>query len=264
MLEHLIVRVQGGLCNRLRAIASARRLCQRTGAKCSLVWNWGDFWHFFAPIPGLDVLNYKPLCSSRHPRMGDLPSDQRIIDVQASTVKIRSAHIFWGNDEPKIDTTDVVPWVPRLYARLEMLVDQFAAERLTRAVGFHIRRTDNELAIASSPDALFLAEAQRVIAAGWNIFLATDNLATEQMMTSRFGASIITYPRRQQLAARWPRPEFDATALDDDLLDLFLLARTKFIIGCQCSSYSAMAMALNGSPLCRRLELPESPIRAAA
>lgn len=264
MLQHLIVRTQGGLCNRLRAIACARRLCQRTRAKCSLIWNWGDFWHFFAPLPGLDVLNYQPLCLGRQPRIGDLPNDQRVVDVRASTVKIRAAHIFWGNDEPKIDTTDVAPFVPRLHARLETLVEAFAAEKFTRAVGFHIRRTDNKLAIAGSPDELFLAEAERVIAGGWKIFLATDNLATEQMMIDRFGASIITYPRRQQLTARWPRPDFDATALDDDLLDLFLLARTNFVIGCQCSSYSGMAMALNGSPLCRKLELPESQVRSAA
>lgn len=264
MLEHLILRAQGGLCNRLRAIASARRLCQRIGAKCSLVWDWGDFWHFFAPIPGLDVLSYRPLCNRPHLRIGDLPTDQRVVDVRARTVKIRSAHLFWGNDEPKIDTTAVVPFVPQLHARLETLVEEFATERFSRAVGFHIRRTDNELAIASSPDSLFLAAAERVIAAGWNIFLATDNLATEHMMISRFGASIITYPRRQVLAERWPRPSFDATALDDDLLDLFLLARTNFVVGCQCSSYSGMAMALNGSPQCQKLKLPESQIHSAA
>jgi hypothetical protein len=264
MLEHLILRAQGGLCNRLRAIACARRLCQRMGAKCSLVWNWGDFWHFFAPFSGMDVLSYKPLCSGRHQRIGDLPTGQRVVDVRATTLKIKAAHVFWGNDEPQIGTADVVPFVPRLHARLETLVEEFAAERLSLAVGFHIRRTDNELAIASSPDALFLAEAERVIATGWNIFLATDNLATERMMTNRFGASIITFPRRQKLSERWPRPDFDPIAVDDDLLDLFLLARTNFVIGCQCSSYSGMAMALNGSPLCRKLELPEPQIRSAA
>src|SRR5262245_14328154 len=42
-LEHLILYPKGGLCNRMRAIASARRLCSRAGARCTIAWDWGDY-----------------------------------------------------------------------------------------------------------------------------------------------------------------------------------------------------------------------------
>src|SRR5437867_3975326 len=43
VLEHLVVDPMGGLCNRLRAIASARRLCAKAGARCTVIWDWGDY-----------------------------------------------------------------------------------------------------------------------------------------------------------------------------------------------------------------------------
>jgi hypothetical protein len=256
MLEHLILVPKSGLCNRLRAIASARRLCHRLGARCSLVWDWGDFWQYFAAIPALDVLNFWPLCvrSTRLPP-GTAPRE-RTIDVRTRIVKLRTGLIFWGHDEQPISISDLPNYVPRLHPRLEAAVEDFASRRLAGAVGFHIRRTDHKDAIRQSPDHLFVQEAERVIDSGKRIFLATDNLSTEQMMVRRFGPSVVIHPPRKVLASRWPRPQFDALALEDDLLDLFLLVRTEYIVGCQQSSFSALAMALNGSPHCRRLLEP--------
>jgi hypothetical protein len=253
MLEHLILVPEAGLCNRLRAIASARRLCQRVGAKCSLVWDWGDFEHFFAPVAALDVLSVGPWCvpSVRLRFKSSLPG--RTVDVRTKTLKVRTGLLFWGHDEPQIKLRDVRDWVPRPHPRLASTVEQFARERLNGAVGLHIRRTDHEDAIRQSPDHLFVQEAQRLIEAGKRIFLATDNVPTEQMMVRRFGEHIVIHPRRKVLANRWPRPQFDPIALEDDLLDLFLLVRTEYVVGCYHSSFSGLAMALNGSAQCRRL-----------
>jgi hypothetical protein len=141
---------------------------------------------------------------------------------------------------------------------LTSIVDAYANEKLNRAVGFHIRRTDNKVSIRNSPDHLFVAEAERVIDEGRQVFLATDNTVTEAMMIRRFGGRILVFPRRKVLAQRWPRPDFDLAALDDDLCDLLLLARTEYVIGSHYSSYSGLAIALNGSPLCRKLVLPDT------
>jgi hypothetical protein len=269
MLEHLILSPLGGLCNRLRAIASARRLCRRTGAKCSVIWNWGDFGRFFVPLADADVVRFPPLCAPRSRRMNDTERSERAVDVRLRTAKIRSGVVFWGSDETRIGMSGVADCLPHLHPRLAERVAAFTAERLAGAVGFHMRRTDHSAATANSPDTLFLAEAEEVVAEGRPIFLATDNLATEAMMVGRFGRRVITYPRRKVLVQRWPRPQFDATALEDDLLDLFLLARTEYVVGCKGSSFSGVAMALNGSPLCKKLVLPgtslgqSEPSRAA-
>ena len=264
MLEHLILVPQGGLCNRLRAIASARRLCHRLQAKCSLVWNWGNFWEFFAPIPTLDVLWFSPLCIANELNLRGVDAEQRSVDVRLPTLKLRSGKLFWGNDESRIYLDQVRDFLPHLSPRLQCVVSDFAARALKDAVGFHIRRTDNEKSIAASPDGLFFAEAERVVAAGKRIFLATDNTRTEEIMFRRFPGNIITYPRRKTLARRWPRRRFDPVAFEDDLLDLFLLARTEYVIGSQFSSFSAIAIALNGSKQCRQAGAETEPREVAA
>src|SRR5215813_9249377 len=43
MLEHLVIYPRGGLCNKLRTIASAKRLAAKTEARCTIVWDWGDY-----------------------------------------------------------------------------------------------------------------------------------------------------------------------------------------------------------------------------
>jgi hypothetical protein len=252
MLEHLILVPQGGLCNRLRAIASALRLCRRLGAKCSLVWNWGNFWHVFAPIPTLDVLSFSPLCVANELNLRDVRVEQRIVNVRLPTLKLRSGKLFWGNDESRIYLDQVRDFLPQLSERLQSIVSDFAGRALKHTVGFHIRRTDNERSMEASPDEVFFAEAETVVAAGKSIFLATDNTRTEEIMDRRFPGKVITYPRRKTLAKRWPRRRFDPVALEDDLLDLFLLARTEYVVGSQFSSFSAIAIVLNGSKKCRQ------------
>ncbi len=258
MLEHLILSPQNGLCNRLRAIAAARRICRRFEAKCSVVWDWGDFWRFFAPLADLKIVRFRPLCGPRMKRMHGVAADLRAIDVRAPTVKVRSGVAFWASDEPRIHNSELRDFYPRLHPRLEEVARDFTAARLTSAVGMHIRRTDNEQSIRASPDRLFIEEGAEIVGQGKQIFLATDNLATERMMVERFGDSVVTYPRRKIMAQRWPRTSFDPVALEDDLLDLFLLGRTEYVLGSRWSSFSGLAMAMNGSPLCRQLGSQET------
>jgi hypothetical protein len=263
-MEHLILKLRGGLCNRLRAFASARRLCHRTGAKCSIIWDWGNFEQFFAPLADVEVVRFSTLCAPRSRRMNESLKEDRGVDLRQRTVKLCSGVIFWASDESRIYVEQLVAYVPRLSLQLAQRAQAFVSDRLTGAVGFHIRRTDNVKAQRNSPDDLFLTEAQRVVASGRSIFLATDNLATEAMMKERFGERVITHPRRKVLAQRWPRPSFDAMALEDDLLDLFLLASTEYVVGCKGSSFSSMAMALNGSPQSRWLVQPEQSLAPTA
>jgi hypothetical protein len=125
-------------------------------------------------------------------------------------------------------------------------VDEFAARHLTDAIGFHIRRTDSRQSIRSSPDDLFIQAGRKILAAGGRIFLCTDNQSTEKKFRSLFGSDVITFPKRRKLPERWPR-DFDPVALEDDLIELFLLTRTRYVLGSFWSSFSGLAIALNGS-----------------
>jgi hypothetical protein len=170
----------------------------------------------------------------------------RAVDVTVETLELRSGWIFWGNHESKIKLIHLKNYLVNLNKYLQDIVDTYSTEHLEHTVGFHMRRTDSRASIHHSPDALFWKSARQIIAGGKKIFLATDNTNTESEMKRLFGNSIITYPKRQTLKNRWPR-EFDQIATEDDLIDLFLLAKTEYVIGSFSSSFSEMAIMLNGS-----------------
>jgi len=280
VLEHLILIPRAGMCNRLRAIASARRLRARVGCRCTVIWDWGQFEHFFAPLPDVQVVNRPPIGAvesnvrmtldvllRRPVRYHKYQATRwdwllqrdasRSVDLRQPVVELHSGAIFGGHDEPRLYFPDIRAWLPELSPRLEAQVEEFRSRHLQGAVGFHIRRTDHQLSIRTSPDELFFARAAELIAAGRRIFLATDNAVTERQMRERFGDSLVVYPKQTALAERWPRP-FHPVSADEDLIDLFLLARCEFIVGCFGSSYTDFAIVLNGSPRCERLMLEQA------
>ena len=55
-LEHLVLLPQGGPGNRMRAIASAKRLSQIAGARCSVAWDWLDYEALFERDPAIEVI----------------------------------------------------------------------------------------------------------------------------------------------------------------------------------------------------------------
>jgi hypothetical protein len=113
-----------------------------------------------------------------------------------------------------------------------------------------MRRTDNRAAIAISADWLFVRSARQIIDRGGAIYLATDNRATEEMMLARFGCRVVCFAKGSTLARRWPRA-FNLEETIADYADLLLLASCEYVLGSSDSSYSMLAMALNGSPKCK-------------
>lgn len=246
-LSHLVLYPDGGICNRLRAIASARRLCKLLKARCSVVWNWGNFNDYFVKPGDLEIK--KPNCDQSEVQICHFPMNlngNRTVDVSVKSVDLISGYVFWGSHEEEVKLGDIKQYLPLLAPRLLARVKTFSRNNFKNTVGFHMRRTDNTKCIENSPDDLFIQKGHQVVSGGGTIFLATDNIATEFKMKRIFGDSIVTYPRRQVLNERWPR-EFDPTAMEDDLMDLFLLVEAQYIIGSYWSSYSGLAILLNGS-----------------
>jgi hypothetical protein len=217
------------------------------GARCSVVWDWGDFWRFFAAVPDVEIIDSLPATVEMRVRHYPMHVDPcRELDITVRSVELHSGEVFWAQGESRIGLADVRPYLPELNSRLQAVVDEFVHQRLQGTVGFHMRRTDNKNSMMHSPDSLFVERAREIIASGKKIFVATDNPITESQMYRWFGSAIVTYPKRQMLPQRWPRA-FDPVAAEDDLLDLFLLARTEYVLGSYWSSFSGVAIALNGS-----------------
>jgi len=246
-LEHLVLVPLGGLCTRLCAIASARRLCQRLKARLSVAWEWGDFREFFAPLSDVEIVAPGSAARETQIRRNSGPAaPTRVVDIRVKCTTLRTRNIFWGSDESRIGLPALADYLPRLNLRLRKSVAQFAASAgLADAIGVHVRRTNKAARV--SPDQLFFRCLDDLIANGKRIFLSTDNLATERKMKRRYGRAIVTFPKATRLEARWPRADFNRAALEEDLIDLFLLAETRYVIGSYGSSFTEVAIGLNGS-----------------
>jgi hypothetical protein len=60
---------------------------------------------------------------------------------------------------------------------------------------------------------------------------------------------------------RWPRATFELEHLVDDMVDLWLLVACDFVVGTAFSSYSHLAILLNGSDRCKALNRPLATVR---
>ncbi|MFF5211182.1 glycosyltransferase [Streptosporangium sp. NPDC000396] len=295
-LEHLIVVPRGGLGNALRAVAAARRLCSLTGAKLTVVWEFGNYEALIAPDPGTEVFDRLPshVASLRHIRLrrmseGGNNGNRRVPIREDRALIVESWFWFCAVEEPLVSEREALTdWLPRPAEVIQDRVREFAEANFRRTVGMHIRQGDNDRKLVVTPIEAFLREAERVVAEDRSIFLATDSEETEKMMRARFGERIIVFPKKWDLPYRWPRlnangeklsphllekqfavdaaessPDFVDTELlaagselVPDFVDMQLLAACDYVIGSKMSSYSQMAARYNGSAHCVLLPAP--------
>src|SRR5207247_1824937 len=232
--------------------------------RCTIVWDWGDYEALFERNPDTEVLSrIPPDLAGRYLgiRSNLTGTDQRCVplDGQAGII-LTSQHCFGATtDAESLNEFDLLPWMPRPSQAVRDKVRLFKAKAFDSGgiVGMHMRRTDNKAARVLSCDWLFDRKARAIVANGGLIYLATDNQATETMMLARFAGHILHLPKNPARARRWPRP-FEVEETIADYADLLLLASCDHVLGSSDSSYSMLAMALNGSPNCRTLRRLDS------
>ena len=263
MLEHLILWPTGGWGNRIRAMASARRVCALAGARCTVWWTWADYDRFWRPD---ELADWTPSPSAevqaeyfrvKHLTMalGGSNRNRRVPTKKQRGIIVSSGYVFNGLEEKRlIQEPELAPWLPQPAEGIMKKVRAFKKAHFSKTAGMHIRRADNRCAIEATPDELYLAEAEWLIARGYDLFLATDNQATVRMMRKRFGKKIIVRPKHPELEVRHPRPAFNLAATIDDFVDFHLLAACDFVVGSAKSSFSRLAMLYNGSKRCKALE----------
>ncbi len=262
-LKHLVIHPKGGLCNRLRAIASSKRLCQKARATCTVIWEWGDPRALFDE-PDLDwrpaltdeIRDTYHTITHRLFRDGGAIENRRVPLTTHERILVHSLFVFGAEEEPALLRAELalVPWIPKVSPEIRERVATFAQERFGgTVVGLHLRRTDHTVAIDASPDELYFREADPLVHQGCRLFIASDNMETVNVMRARYGSAVIHYEKDPLLPTRWPRKEFSLEDTRDDLIDLHLLAACDFVIGSRFSSFSAIAIALNGSPRCKAL-----------
>lgn len=118
-------------------------------------------------------------------------------------------------------------------------VDTFARLHFSNqpVVGVHIRRGDNAWANTWCPDRLFPAVVRRVLDTQPDavLFICSDSAESEASLLQEFGSRVLTYPHRSLDRGRsWE-------AVQDALVEMYLLARTKVIIRTPSSTFSQCA-----------------------
>ncbi|HEY2888986.1 MAG TPA: hypothetical protein VGJ31_00085 [Dongiaceae bacterium] len=264
-LQHLVVEPCYGLCNRIRVIAAAKRFAAMNGVRCTLVWNWLPYESLFEPDPTIEIVSQFPALPDGHlrlrPRLDDRSAPhQRLPLDEAACIAITTCHSLGSpTDLHYLGMRELLPWLPQPAAAIREKARLFR-ERMFPAgqiVGLHIRRTDSERPILDSPNWRFFHQARAVVDSGARLYLATDNRRTESQMSARFADSLIMYPKNPAMRKRWPRPLNLAETIED-YADLLALASCDHVLGSRESSFSDLAMALNGSS--RSTEIERLPI----
>lgn len=254
----LLIEPAGGLCNRMRAIDSAIALGQTLQRPVTLLWNRGPelncSFHALFQRPSkitkiFDRDSYKPVGRLKM-QMTDLVATIRgyekidqthlmsLLQFQENLLEfcaerkimIRTYSRFFPNPAPY---GDLLPALP-LQNQIENLRPQ-----LKNAIGVHIRRTDNLQAKERSPLVAFIAAMEQALIdeKGTFFFVATDDPSILVSLQQRFGAAIMSHPKRSYARS-------NPSSIEDALVDLYCLASCRRIIGSYWSSFTDTAVAL--------------------
>lgn len=253
----IVLEPVGGLCNRMRAIASALALGAAIERDIWLLWRRDatldcGFAELFERPEGVsrvislngraairiaDVLN-SLACERRWHEQDVLQGLAKGFDFtgvgQFRRPLLRTSARFF---EPPQFTAF------RPVAALRAVIDRYVTS-FDAVIGVHLRRTDNARARQFSPTVLFVAAMERELELNpaTRFFLATDEPAEEALLQQRFGDRLIMHPKRS-------RRRDDPQAIRDALIDLYCLAACRRIYGSYWSSFSETAQQLGMAEL---------------
>jgi len=255
----IIIQPRAGLCNRLRAIASAISLAEASNNKVHVIWEmnracnsrFSDLFELPAEIYRLTELNSGSEFAAINRRVPQLFSRYKncyvyqdvigqIVNQQdwfTLTSKFRHLYIStWGCFFQPSSKLPFHLFIPREHIRKVIEANNF-----DNMIGVHVRRSDNKEAISHSPIEGFVEQINAEIKADDKLefFLATDEPSVEVEMEKEFPGRIVTH-KKASLDRNDPK------AIRDAVIDLLSLASCRKLIGSYYSSFSRTAAHING------------------
>ena len=274
MTDHLDINAIGGLCNRMRAIATACRLASASNRRLRVIWHSNDelrapFNELFCPLPD-DITLYEPsdveyALKWEMPRKKNLYASALYQTLAYKAVYSDTSNLirYCGRDEAL--RQEICSMKGNILIISGLSIGGYDAERMrmmfkpsqavariiesrtsrfdAHTVGVHIRRTDNVRSIEDSPLYLFVGEMERILRQEplTRFFLATDDAGVMRELTGRFGDKLICGD--DNVSRDTLRGMMHATA------DLWALASTSRILGSFYSSFTDLAAVLGDIPL---------------
>ncbi|MGD1948931.1 MAG: hypothetical protein ACFB14_04710 [Leptolyngbyaceae cyanobacterium] len=264
----------GGLGNRMRAIDSALKLSYKLQKQLNVIWLENTpqlrcpFDKLFQPLSQVYLTAPQLTSLYLEPQSIQSPNvlKKTLLSWSAKVFQTVSFQKIIGNDElVKLIKADQLNQLGS-YQSLMILTDRSfgsantydgfkpipALERTIQArtaafekhtVGLHIRRGDHSRSIKHSPLSLFIDAITQEIDqnADTNFYLASDSLQVKRKLLDQFGDRIIT-----QLAAANRNSE---EGMQDAVVDLYALSKTRKIYGSYWSSYSRVAANISNVEL---------------
>lgn len=252
----------GGLCNRMRAMASGISIAKKYNMKAVIYWNnnnglKADFKNLFLPIPDDDITIvenrkwlYRIGCTKDYIKRW-IPINCLYKTTYNYNIYNNDGHSLILSPSEKnllISCNSMTPEYNlkslfRPKASLQTRIDQITQHFPPNTIGVHIRRTDNVQSIERSPLKSFIKRMEREIQKDESVkfYLATDDEDVKQNLLHLFANHIISYPgsiNRNNLEG-----------MEFAVVELFCLSRTQRIIGSDYSSYSQMAAEIGGIEL---------------
>ena len=235
----VVVEADKGLGNRLKALVSGICGADELGREVRVIWSVKD--DCGAKFSDLFQVNL-PVWVHVHDQLS-VGYVQHACDKQdqwddvkdgKAVVYLKSGSRFHTTNEVKFNY-----WLQSLKPVVSIGA-AVAALNLTGAVGVHLRRTDNAVAIAASPNSAFIT-AMQAMPAGTKFFVASDSEADRQALEAAFPGRILTIAK--------DLTRNTASGLQDALKDFVALSKCTSILGSKGSSFSEMAAIYGGVPL---------------
>jgi hypothetical protein len=284
----ILIQPAQGLCNRLGVISSFAALARRCDRELYVNWTPGPGWseedpydlfeNRFARVSAEDfeLARAEGLCLDREMAV-DWTSELRpawkdsdgaslaaVFDVRTHPVITYRGPLRCQWLVPPRTRRRLLPGFERDFVRelrtwrpvpgIRARIDEIAGSFDDHTTGVHIRRGDaaRNLVVAEanahSSDAAFIARMDRLVHSrpDASFFLATDCEATERRFRDRYGSRILTNPEKRFVPSVLGAPKDNQR---DAVIDLFLLARSRLILGTHLSTFSQVAAALGGTRL---------------
>lgn len=262
----------GGLANRMRFIASMCNITAQSKTPLNVIWHkntelYADWDDLFQPTDAFQLIHDEAQwhsCKStvqpsawKHAAVclwnklaGGIDVCLKPMDVTETLKKEGAEQLIRANLSKRIliksweeicPTTDYSMFVPieSLWSKICAFRDEHFCDRM---IGVHIRRTDHVHAIANSPDSAFF-EVMDSYASDSQVrfYLTTDDFSTEQSFIQRYGNRIVSRPK---ILGR-----DSVEAMQDGLIDMWLLSMTTEIYGSAGSSFSSVAGRIGDVPV---------------
>lgn len=244
MNKILVVRVKEGLCNRLRVLLSAIAYSEVTNRQ--LLINWPQDRVFGAALSDLWQHPYQEIGPRSRKILVGLAGgyhthDSIHLGIKHPIVCVKTVHTFCEKEYP----APLVSYLSRLslYEPLQERIESFASQWFDGhvVVGISIRyHNAHAKTLAASPPEWFIQRINEIHAEFPNVlfFLSADSDEVSQYIRSATQAAICQFPRNYHVN--------QTDGIHEAVCELYLLARTNYILASYWSSFANMACSMRG------------------